>query len=110
MKTLSDLTDRQQALLESRGSSGSALRATSAALALFVLSQQPSSCTAAALEKGAFGTGTIGTGTEVVSLRITQQDLLIQLSRVYQTLSAEQHDLDAEASRILYKNLSSLYV
>ena len=109
MTTLSDLTAHQQAALEARGSSGSTLKATSAAIGLLLLTHQPSSGLAAAADKRMLAGETLGTGTEIVSLRITQQDLLAQLSRVFRTLSTEQVDLDAEASRILYQNLWSLY-
>jgi len=109
MTTVSEQTLNQHAALDARGSSGSTLKTTSAAIGLLMLTHQASSGFTAAPEKRVFRGGTIGTGTEIVSLRITQQDLLAQLSRVYRALSTEQVDLDAEASRILYQNLWSLY-
>jgi|SRR3990172_1174576 len=109
MTTLSDLTLRQEAALDARGSSGSTLKATSAAIGLLLMANQASSGFAATPDRRLLGGETRGTGTEVVSLRITRQDLLAQLSRVYSALSTEQVDLDAEASRILYQNLWSLY-
>ena len=108
MTTLSEQTFNQEAAFDAQGSSGSTLKATSAAIGLFLLAHQVSSGVAA-VEKRVFGKETIGTGTEIVSLRITPQDLLAQLSRVFRALSTEQVDLDADASRILRQNLWSLY-
>jgi hypothetical protein len=109
MTTLSDETLRRQVGLEARGTSGSTLKATSTALGLLLLTLQAGSGLAASPEKRVFGGETVGTGTEIVSLRITQQDLVAQLSRVYRALSSQQVELDAEASRVLYQNLWSLY-
>jgi hypothetical protein len=109
MTTLSEQTLNQDAALEARGSSGSTLKATSAAIGFLLMAHQVSSGLMASSEKHVMGPETLGTGTEIVSLRITAQDLLTQLSRVFRTLSTEQVDLDAEASRILHRNLWALY-
>lgn len=109
MTTLSEQTFNQEAAFDARGSSGSTLQGTSAAIGLLLMMYQVGSGLSAASEQRVFGKETIGTGTEIVSLRITPQDLLVQLSRVFRTLSTEQVDLDAEASRILRQNLWSLY-
>jgi hypothetical protein len=109
MTTLSEQTLNQDVALDARGSSGSTLKATSAAIGFLLMAHQISSGLVGASERRVFVPETAGTGTEIVSLRITAQDLLAQLSRVFRTLSAEQVDLDAEASRMLRKNLWSLY-
>jgi hypothetical protein len=108
MTTLTDQALRQHASLEARGSSGSTLKA-SAALTLWLLAQQGYTAHAAPADKHVFSHETMGTGTAIVSLRITEQDVLAQLARVYRTLSSEQMDLDADARRVLYANLWSLY-
>lgn len=109
MTTLSDETVRRQASLEARGTSGSTLKITSAALSLLFLAHQSGLGTSSASGKSIITDETVGTATAIVSLRITDQDLLAQLSRVYRVLSSEQVDLDVESSRILYQNLWSLY-
>jgi hypothetical protein len=107
--TLADDTFRQEASLDARGTSGSTLKATSVALGLLLLAYQANPAVAGEPARYAFPGQTAGTGTEIVSLRITENDLLSQLARVYQTLSREQVDLDADATRVLYENLWSLY-
>ena len=100
-----------------RGSSGSTLKVTSSAAAIGLILMANQGWGIAALPGKRVsvaktinpGPQTIGTGAEIVSLRITEQDLAAQLSRVFRTLSAEQVELDADASRILHQNLWSLY-
>jgi hypothetical protein len=108
MTTLVDQSLRDEAVREARGSSGLTLR-TAGALSLILLTQQAHPDLVAALNKHLFAGETKGTGTAIVSLRITEQDVLAQLARVYRELSREQVDLDAETRRILYANLWSLY-
>jgi hypothetical protein len=102
------LSEHRRAELEAYSTSGSAVGKT-IALSLLLLFSQPTTWPTAITGRRFAPGGTIGTGAEVLSLRITEADLFLQINRIYDELLKNQIDLDLEAKRALYSNLWDLY-
>jgi len=106
---LADESQRREAELEARGTIGATVRKATTALGLLFLVSQPSPSLAALPERRFLGTRTLGTGAEILCLKISEADLFFQINRIYDELHRGQVDLDADSRQTLYENLWSLY-
>lgn len=106
---LSDQNQRRQVELDATSTSASTLARTTALAMLFLVSQPSAAALIVTADRRFAGLRTIGSGAEILSLRITDADMFNQINRVYDELLTHQVDLDMDVKRTIYGQLWDLY-